>query len=323
MNEKEILKELVLKEYRYYKPWKEFLKWKGSYWDIISYGEIYWDIIHKIGKLNLSLKTWELEKRVRNIINELKSDERFVIDSNDNIDNNIYALNVLNGLLVFNDKLEVIRFISNEEKKGYYSIKCIHVNYNPSADCNKFKEWLRERVYNDLEEVKRALGSMLFRFKRNVIIFWSYEEAGKTTLKYLLIELLGADYTKEEALSYYKYRGDTPYYRGQNVVEFITFKYRKRQLKKLLSISDGINILFEALGPSELTPIFYANTITKTRPKVKKEMERYIDNVYSIRFRDINNPIVNYYKILLEEREGIFNFMLEGAREYVHNNYKL
>ncbi|GIU71169.1 MAG: hypothetical protein KatS3mg003_0648 [Candidatus Nitrosocaldaceae archaeon] len=321
MNEQDILKELILKDYRYYKPWKEFLKWEGSYWDIIGYSGIYWEVIREFNKLNTSIKPSKLDKIFRDTINELESDERFVVDSNSSIDNNKYALNVINGLLIFNDKLEVIKFISNEEKRGYYPIKCIHVNYNPSADCKKFKEWLGERVCNDLEEVKRALGSMLFNFKRNVIIFWSHYEAGKTTLINILVKLLGADYITESDLSYYKYRGDTPYYRGQKVVEFLIFEYRKRQLKRLLSISDGINILFEAWGPEELTPIFYANTIT--RPKVKKEMECYIDNVYSIRFRKINNPIIDYHKILLEEREGIFNFMLEGAREYADNNYKL
>ena len=270
-----------------------------------------------------------------NYFNDFKIFEDQLDNHNDDI-----IINTLTHLLVYDKSLKIFKAIPHgEETKRYYLTKVMNVRYDPNAKCDRFVEFLKEIMEDDIESVKflaTILGSCLIRRRAEVCyIFHGFGRNGKTTLLEVMKDIMN-DYAREANISLITTREEE----GKNP-EFVASAYKHLVvideptkvkiigsiLKSIISTGKKSARTLNA-RPQEYEKTFNLIISTNPKPMLDDDTEGTLRKLVIIPF---NHPIPydklipDYHKILLEERAGIFNLLLAGLNRFLEatNIYQL
>mgnify|MGYP001206607304 CR=1 FL=1 len=261
----------------------------------------------------------ESQRRIKAMIELAKSELAITPEE---FDKNPYIVNFLNGTL----DLETFEF--REHNPEDFLTKQMNVKYNPDADCPKWLDFLNLIFKGDqelIDFVQGALGYSLTGDVREDCLFicWGSGQNGKTTFLKTILEIwgdYGADTPTETFLSK-KYEGvpnDIARLSGKRFVVASETPEGKRfneVLIKKLTGRDRITARFLRQEFFEFEPTFKIWIITNHKPIVHESTKAFWRRIKLIPFTYTipdDKKIPGYEKILLEERSGILNWVLEG-----------
>ncbi|GIU72020.1 MAG: hypothetical protein KatS3mg003_1499 [Candidatus Nitrosocaldaceae archaeon] len=269
------------------------------------------------------------------LLHTLETDDRFnelhivksMLDSYNDL-----AINTRSHLLVYDKNIKrYIPIEHGENTKKYYPTKVMNVNYNPNAKCIKFAEFLKTIALNNKELamfLATVLGLCMLRRKEEVaFIFHGYGNNGKSTLLEVAKDIMN-DYVRDSNISLISNREDE----GKNP-EFVAcvdkhlvvideptrVKIVGRLLKALISTGKRSARTLNA-RPQEYEKTFNLIISTNPEPEIDDDTIGTYRRLCIVPFEysiPDDKVILDYHKILLEEREGIFNMLLAGLERYL------
>jgi putative DNA primase/helicase len=268
----------------------------------------------------------ETQRAVNAMIELSKSDLAVTPDA---FDKDPYIINLKNGTL----NLETMEF--REHRPEDLLTRQMNVEYNPMAICPRWISFLN-KIFNQnkdlIEFIQKALGYSLTGDTGEDCLFILYGtgQNGKTTFLKTISEIWG-DYaldTPTETLLA-KERDNIPNdlarLRGARLVTSSESQEGRRFneiLIKKLTGRDRITARFLRQEFFEFDPTFKIWIATNHKPVVRENSIAFWRRIRLIPFTvQIPNEeiIPNFEKILLEEKEGIFNWILEGFRKWREN----
>lgn len=243
--------------------------------------------------------------------------------------------NCLNGIY----NLDTGEFIEHNEKtKELYLTKISNVNYNPSAKCERFIKFIEEifENYSTNQEIvnyfKKTLGYLISgnTNKQSFFFFHGDGANGKTTLIEALKSVVG-EYSitfskniltnKNSVITgeiYKELKGR----RFINVNEFVASDKINENILKQLTGNDTLrieidnNLVLEDRLPSKFIGI------TNNLPKASDGGHSLFRRVQLVIFNKIFTELDidrNLIFKLQQEKDGIFNWLIEGYQEYKQN----
>lgn len=244
----------------------------------------------------------------------------------DDFDKDPYILNLKNGTL----NLKTLDFW--EHRPEDLLTKQMNVEYDPTATCPKWLAFL-DRIFNKnknlIEFIQKALGYSLTGDTGEDCLFILYGtgQNGKTTFLRTVSEIWGdyaTDTPTETLLMKNKDNipNDIARLRGARLVTSSESQEGRRFneiLIKKLTGRDRITARFLRQEFFEFDPTFKIWIATNHKPVVRENSVAFWRRIRLIPFTvQIPNEeiIPNFEKILLEEKEGIFNWILEGFRKW-------
>jgi len=268
----------------------------------------------------------ETQRAVNAMIELSKSDLAVIPDA---FDKDPYIINLKNGTL----NLKTMEFW--EHRPEDFLTKQMNVEYNPMAICPRWISFLN-KIFNQnkdlIEFIQKALGYSLTGDTGEDCLFILYGtgQNGKTTFLKTISEIWG-DYaldTPTETLLA-KERDNIPNdlarLRGARLVTSSESQEGRRFneiLIKKLTGRDRITARFLRQEFFEFDPTFKIWIATNHKPVVRENSIAFWRRIRLIPFTvQIPNEeiIPNFEKILLEEKEGIFNWIIEGFRKWREN----
>jgi len=247
----------------------------------------------------------------------------------DDFDKDPYIINLKNGTL----NLKTLEFWNHRPED--LLTRQMNVEYDPTATCPRWLSFLN-RIFdqnrNLIEFIQKALGYSLTGDTGEDCLFILYGtgQNGKTTFLRTISEIWG-DYaldTPTETLLV-KERDNIPNdiarLRGARLVTSSESQEGRRFneiLIKKLTGRDRITARFLRQEFFEFDPTFKIWIATNHKPVVRENSIAFWRRIRLIPFTvQIPNEevIPNFEKILLEEKEGIFNWILEGFRKWKEN----
>ncbi|GIU71253.1 MAG: hypothetical protein KatS3mg003_0732 [Candidatus Nitrosocaldaceae archaeon] len=276
------------------------------------------------------------------LLHTLETDDRFkefhimkyMLDSYNDL-----AINTKTHLLVYDNMIKrYIPIEHGENTKKYYPTKVMNVNYNANAKCIRFAEFLKTITLNNRDLaifLATVLGlCMIKRIEEVAFIFHGYGNNGKSTLLEVAKDIMN-DYVRDSNISLISNREDE----GKNP-EFVAcvdkhlvvideptrVKIVGRLLKALISTGKRSARTLNA-RPQEYEKTFNLIISTNPEPEIDDDTVGTYRRLCIVPFEysiPEDKIILNYHKILLEEREGIFNMLLAGLERYLEvNNLRL
>ena len=268
----------------------------------------------------------ETQRAVNAMIELSKSDLAVTPDA---FDKDPYIINLKNGTL----NLETMEFWKHRPED--LLTRQMNIEYNPMAICPRWISFLN-KIFNQnkdlIEFIQKALGYSLTGDTGEDCLFILYGtgQNGKTTFLKTISEIWG-DYaldTPTETLLA-KERDNIPNdlarLRGARLVTSSESQEGRRFneiLIKKLTGRDRITARFLRQEFFEFDPTFKIWIATNHKPVVRENSIAFWRRIRLIPFTvQIPNEeiIPNFEKILLEEKEGIFNWILEGFRKWREN----
>lgn len=276
-----------------------------------------------------SLKS-ESQRAIR-AMNELATSSMAVVPGG--FDRNLYIFNLKNGTL----DLETVEF--GEHKATDMLTKIAGVSYKPEAECPKWLAFL-DMIFkgnNDLiNYMQTALGYSLTGDigEQCWFILYGIGANGKTTFMNVVQEILG-DYgintPFETFLSKGKFGGipnDLARMRGARFISASEAgenrKFDEELLKNMMG-SDPITARFLRQEFFDFKPECKVWLASNHKPLVKQLSSGFWRKVRLVPFKVViseEERILNYDKILLKEREGIFNWILGGYKRWKKEGLK-
>jgi putative DNA primase/helicase len=209
--------------------------------------------------------------------------------------------------------------------------KLAPVAYDPSAECPKFQQFLKETLVDEgvIQFMKRYAGYTLTGITRERVLamLWGGGKNGKTTLVELLRDVMGdyAQNTDVETILAKKYAGvgnDVAALRGARLVSCAEVENGRRLAEskvKQLTGSDTVTARFLFGEPFDFRPQFKLCLSTNNKPVILGVDDAIWDRIrlvpFSQRFEgsaaDPNLP-----EKLRGELPGILAWMVDGCREW-------
>jgi putative DNA primase/helicase len=241
-------------------------------------------------------------------------------------DRDIYIVNFKNGTL----HLKTMEFW--EHRAEDYLTKQINAYYNPDATCPRWLEFL-DKIFDHNQEliefVQRAVGYSLSGDTGEDCLFILYGtgQNGKTTFLKTLKEIWG-DYAIDSPIDMLLYKdnntipNDIARLNGARLVMTIEAPEGRRfneTLIKKLTGRDTMTARFLHREYFEFEPTFKLWVATNHKPVVYENSLAFWRRIrlipFTIQISD-EERIPNYERILLEEREGIINWAIEGFKKW-------
>jgi putative DNA primase/helicase len=336
--------EQFVKKYRgkvlWCDDWKDWLIYKGGRW--IKDREVEIQKLAKEVILDFYRQASQMEeedKERKNLVKHaLKSETNRAINSMlelarselailpENFDKDIYIVNFKNGTL----HLKTMEFWTHRPED--YLTKQINAYYDPNATCPRWLEFLNKIFGQDqnlIEFIQKAVGYSLSGDAGEDCLFILYGtgQNGKTTFLKTLKEIWG-DYAIDSPVEMLLYKdnntipNDIARLSGARLVMTIEAPEGRRlneTLIKKLTGRDTMTARFLHREYFEFEPTFKLWLATNHKPVVYENSLAFWRRVRLIPFTiQISNEerIPNYEKILLEEKEGIINWTIEGFKKW-------
>ncbi|MEM3415507.1 MAG: phage/plasmid primase, P4 family [Thermoproteota archaeon] len=244
----------------------------------------------------------------------------------EDFDRELYIVNLKNGTL----NLKTLEFW--EHKPEDLLTRQMNVEYKPLAQCPRWLEFLNKIFQNNqnlINFIQKALGYSLSGDTGEDCLFILYGtgQNGKTTFLKTISEIWG-DYavdTPTETLLL-KDRDNVPNdiarLRGSRLVTSSESQEGRRFneiLIKKLTGRDRITARFLRQEFFEFDPTFKIWIATNHKPVVRENSKAFWRRIrlipFTVQIPD-SEVIPNFEKILLEEKEGIFNWILQGYKKW-------
>lgn len=219
--------------------------------------------------------------------------------------------------------------------------KQIPTVYDPNARCPRFKEFLDQITLGDSELqhfILRAIGCSLTGDTGDRTMFILYGEGanGKSTLVNVIRGILGKDFAREinpKILMMERSDNAADYHLAElHGARFVTASEPGR--RKVIKV----DLIKQATGgepmpvrrpyelPFSFTPEFKLWLSTNHKPIIPDTGDAIWERINLIpflkKFPDDNSRIKNYWDVLLEERSGILNLILEYCIDWQKNGLK-
>ncbi len=251
----------------------------------------------------------------------------------DDFDQDIYILNLKNGTL----DLKTLEF--RNHKPEDMLTKIARVNYEPGAGCPKWLAFL-DKVFEGKEDIteyiRTSLGYSLTGDigEQCLYIFYGIAYNGKSTFINVIQEILG-DYAINTPFETFLTRrgehipNDIARMKGArfvNAIEAGEGKGFNEELLKRLTGRDKVTARFLRQEFFEFHPTCKLWLAANHKPTVKEFSPAFWGRIRLIPF-NLTIPeeerIPHYEDILLEEKEGIFNWILEGYKRWKEEGLKV
>lgn len=249
-------------------------------------------------------------------------------------DKNIFILNLKNGTM----DLQTMEF--KEHKASDMLMKITGVNYQPRAECPKWKAFLNKIFEGNSDLINYMQTALGYSLTGDIgeqcwFILYGIGANGKTTFMNVVQAILG-DYAInspfETFLSKGKFGGGIPNdlarMKGARFVSASEAGENRRfneELLKNLMGSEKVTARFLRQEYFSFAPECKVWLASNYKPLVKQLSSGFWRKVRLVNFKMIipeEERILNYDKILLEEKEGIFNWMLEGCKRWKEEKLK-
>jgi putative DNA primase/helicase len=320
--------------------WKDWLIYKGGRW--IKDREVE---IQKLAKeiiLDFYKQASQMEeedKERKNLVKHaLKSETNRAINSMielarselatlpENFDKDIYIVNFKNGTL----HLKTMEFWDHRPQD--YITKQINADYDPNAKYSRWLEFLNKIFNQDqnlIEFIQKAVGYSLSGDAGEDCLFILYGtgQNGKTTFLKTLKSIWG-DYAIDSPVEMLLYKdnntipNDIARLSGARLVMTIEAPEGRRlneTLIKKLTGRDTMTARFLHREYFEFEPTFKLWLATNHKPVVYENSLAFWRRIrlipFTIQISD-EERIPNYEKILLEEKDGIINWVIEGFKKW-------
>ena len=251
----------------------------------------------------------------------------------DDFDQDLYILNLENGTM----DLKTLEF--REHKPEDMLTKIAGVSYEPEADCPKWLAFL-DKIFEGKEDIidymQTILGYSLTGDTGEQCWFTCYGIGanGKTTFINVIHEILG-DYAINTPFSTFLSKGrgdnipnDLARMRGARFVSAVEAPGERRfneELLKNIVGGDPITARFLRQEFFDFHPECKIWLASNHKPIVKEFSLGFWRKIRLIPFKVIipeEERILHYDNILLEEKEGIFNWILEGYKKWKEEKLK-
>ncbi|MBA7532850.1 hypothetical protein ES705_25080 [subsurface metagenome] len=251
----------------------------------------------------------------------------------DDFDQDIYILNLKNGTM----DLNTLEF--REHRPEDMLTKIARVNYEPGADCPKWLAFL-DKVFEGKEDIteyiRTSLGYSLTGDigEQCLYIFYGIAFNGKSTFINVIQEILG-DYAINTPFETFLTRrgehipNDIARMKGArfvNAIEAGEGRGFNEELLKRLTGRDKVTARFLRQEFFEFHPTCKLWLAANHKPTVKEFSPAYWGRIRLIPFKltiPEEERIPHYENILLKEKEGIFNWMLEGCKRWKEEGLKV
>ncbi|MBA7549484.1 hypothetical protein ES705_41968 [subsurface metagenome] len=251
----------------------------------------------------------------------------------DDFDQDPYISNMENGTL----DLKTLGF--REHRAGDMLTKRMNVSYEPGADCPKWLAFL-DKIFEGKEDlieyIRTSLGYSLTgdTGEQCWFVLYGIGANGKTTFINVIHEILG-DYAINTPFSTFLSKGrgdnipnDLARMRGARFVSAAEAGENRRFNEELLKDVVGSNLITARFLRQEYFDFHPECKIwlaTNHKPIVKEFSLGFWRKIRLIPFKisiSEEERILQYDKILLEEKEGIFNWIFEGFKRWKEEKLK-
>lgn len=225
------------------------------------------------------------------------------------------------------------RTLSHSEKYIFTSyIDCNYLSH--SGNTENFSKYLRDSFGDDKDswkQIQELLGVTISNYRsfKKAFFLLGPPNSGKSTLLDLLTELVGRKFCSNVSLHDLneKFRTSSLKDKKLNVVgETSEINLNRLDTFKSLTGNDVIQVEFKGKDPVELKNkalmVFAGNSLPKL--KVEDSNGAFFNRINVIVFqnrrsaKDIN---YNLFDNLIEEKEGIIKFAINGLRRLIRNNF--
>jgi len=299
-----------------------------------AYDDLY-IALEKIIEENNSLDFWDNEKNIKRAITNLQRRTNLKIKLKD-LDAHDNLLNCNNGVL----NLDTLKFIphGSPEIKHLFITKKANVNYNNKATCPKFLRMLNDMFIGHSEKettinyLQKILGLALsgYNLEQQLCFLQGSSSNGKTTFGELFFTILG-NYAINFDKKYLVKQGtrfDRAYNYELHGARFLLIKDFEQSDKLdesiIKKITGGDSIQFKINGHS------FDFKIKGKVFCIVNDLPTCMNGGRALNRRILAIPLFNEIKIqrltilkdLLEEKDGILNWLLEGYRK-IDKEYRL
>jgi len=338
--------ERLLREHkrdiRYFTAWKKWLVWNGTNWKTDEGGalihekglETVRNIYEELSKTDDYRERIDIENFAR-ISESIRRREamiktaQYIQELNitaDDLDGNPWLLNVRNGTV------DVLTGEFREHRQEDMITKLANVEYDPSADCPLWKQFIREimdykpELINFLQTAARwALTGD--NTEQTMFILYGCGANGKTTFLNTIQNLLGDYATSTPTESFMKkntdqYTNDIARLRGTRFVSTTEAEQGRRlsePLIKKITGNDPITARFLYGEYFNFTPAFKIFMATNHKPLIKGTDHGIWRRIKLIPFTTTiaqDKQDKNLEAKLKQEASGILNWLLEGTARW-------
>lgn len=278
------------------------------------------------------LKKWRLASenvaRIEALIRLAKSDPRVYCES-DSFDRDPWLLNVENGTI------DLLTGTIAPHDPAKLLTKMAPIRFEPTARCPRFLAFLNRIFQSDatlVAYVQKLLGYCLTgdTSEQYIHIFHGHGANGKSVLMSTVMAILGKDYAKQVDPKSFMDRGgagsgarsDLAQLEGVRLVassESATGNKLDSALMKQISGGEKISARMLYKNECQFQPQFKVLISTNHRPVIRdggQSMWRRLRVVpFSVTIPEAER-VANLTELLLEEREGIFAWLIKGVRLY-------
>jgi DNA polymerase-1 len=240
-----------------------------------------------------------------------------------------HLIPVANGVLdLRNGSLE-----PHDKHKDKYFFWCLSTAYNPEAKCPVFMEALRLWSAGDKEWVdymQWVLGSLLTgdTSAQKMFILYGKKANGKSTLLRIVSEILEEFATPVPSDLFKKKKNDTHptlvmTLQGRRMVYCPDFPDKQSLDEEIVKTQTGDKITARRMREDYVSfePTHKTLLATNDLPKVNSSREAVLRRVVPIPFRvtfeGTKKQDPRFINKLREEKEGILNWLVEGAKKYL------
>jgi putative DNA primase/helicase len=333
---------------RYLPAWKKWLVWNGTHWETDEGGAL----IHEKGLQTVRniyddlLKTSDYRER-NDIENFAKISEsirrreamiktaQYITELNikaDNLDRNHWLLNVKNGTI------DVLTGEFREHRQEEMITKCANVEYDPTADCPLWKQFIREIMNYKTDLItflQTAAGWAMTGDISEQIMFILYGTGanGKSTFLNTIMYLLGGYSIATSTETFMKksgdnYSNDVARLRGTRFVTTTEVEQGRRlsePLIKKITGNDQMTARFLYGEFFNFIPTFKIFMATNHKPVIKGTDYGIWRRIKLIPFttRIPEERQDKFLELKLrEEASGILNWLLEGIANWKQEKLK-
>ena len=274
----------------------------------------------------------ESESRLKSMISLARSEPGIPID-NALLDNQPWFLNCLNGIIDLNTGA----LLPHDPK--FLITKMIYVEYHPEARAPTWEKYLSDvqTIPEIVSFLQRAAGYSACGTAREqiVLIHHGHGQNGKSTFMKAMAAILGSGYCQKGNMSLFaeqstdRVRNDVACLSGTRMLSLSETSDRMildEALIKAVTGGDIIKARFLNKEFFEFVPTFTVHIDTNHRPRIRGTEDgiwrRILLIPWTTRVPDEKKDLRLEEK-LLAEKEGILNWIVQGARSYLQGGLKI
>jgi DNA polymerase-1 len=223
----------------------------------------------------------------------------------------------------------------HDKHKDKYFFWCLSIEYNPEAKCPVFMDAMRLWSAGDKEWVdymQWVLGSLLTgdTSAQKMFIFYGKKANGKSTLLRIVSEILEEFATPVPSDLFKKKKSDTHptlvmTLQGRRMVYCPDFPDKQALDEEIVKTQTGDKLTARRMREDYVSfePTHKTILATNDLPKVNSSREAVLRRVVPIPFRvtfeGAQKKDPRFINKLREEKEGILNWLVDGAKKYLAN----